>query len=128
MTAVHHHQQGHPTGTPPGLQGFKGSTHRASGEDDIVDQDHLTPIEAHRQVRRLNQSRGHPIEIIPMKGGVEAAAINGVATTVLQTLGQHRGQGHTAGGDAKEHQVVAVGDTLKNLGSQAIDRAAQILG
>ena len=69
----------------------------------------------------FHQSGSHPLQVIPVKGGIDAALGDPMAADRLQTLGQHPGQGHPPGGDAQEHQGLAIGGGFQHLGGQSVE-------
>jgi len=121
MTPIHHCQQLNPVGATPGLQSLESGPNGSAREDHIVHQHHLATIQSHRQMGGFHQSGSHPLQVISVKGGIDAALGDPMAADRFQPLGQNPSQGHPPGGDSQEHQRLAFGGRFQNLGGQSVE-------
>ena len=128
MTAIHHRHQAYPRGPAPGLEGLQGSPHGSPREDHVIHQHHLAAIQRHGQVGGLAQPGAHPFKVVAIKSGINRPLVNRVAGHGRQPLGEHLGQGDSAGGDAQQQQGMAIGRAFEHLGGQPIEGSGQILG
>ena len=125
MAPIHHRHQLHPMGTAPALQGFKGSPHGAPGEDHVIHQHHMAPIQADGELGGLHEPCADALQIIAVEGGVQTAVGHGMADHQRQSIRQDLGQGHTTGRNSQQHESCGIDNTLENLRSQTIQGAAE---
>ena len=98
------------------VQRVEGGPDGAAGEEDVVDQHDDAPGQVDRDVgHRLGQHRAQP-DVVAVEGHVERADLERhVALDLAEDLGHPRGQGHAAGLQADQHDVLDAAVALDDL-------------
>ena len=110
MTAVDENGELDGAGPADIPQCVQGRADRAAGVQDVVDQDHERAVDAALGNRGvLQRPRRLDVEVVAVERDVQRPVRNGDVGEFLDLLGEPRGQGDAAGGDAEEDDAGRVG-------------------
>src|SRR5205085_962437 len=128
VTAVDHDCELDRSRAPEGGEGVEGGAHRATGEEDVVDQHDDPAAEVEGDVgHRLGQHRAQA-DVVAIERHVERPHRHVGAVDVLQDSGQPVGDGDASGLEADDHHVVETVVALDDLVGDTHDRPPQVVG
>ena len=128
MTAVDHDCELDRSRAPEGGEGVEGGAHRATGEEDVVDQHDDLAAEVDGDVGDGLGQHGAKADVVAVESHVERPHGHVGAVDVLQDPRQPVGDGDASRLEADDHHVVETVVALDDLVGDAHDRPPEIVG